>query len=385
MDAPTTPQRKWDFDRVFRLILSIVTLVALFLLVRYLSDVLIPFAVALLLAYLLNPIVNALDSRLNRRTLSVFITVIGCGIVAFALTLVLFYVGGKEIASLRDLMQQFVHAPSAEDVKGAGQAFQQFIEEQENPYIKSALEEFRASLGSENVEDLEISNLIKRAIQYVAPGLVGVLTGTLSFVLGLSGLIVVLLYLIFLLIDYPIMAKSWRGFLPPKYREDIIGFLDEFGLAMSRYFRGQFLIAATCGIIFAIGFKLIGLRMAILLGLGIGMLNMVPYLQTVGLIPALLLAVARDLEFGRPLWMSSAWVLAVFGVCQLIQDALLTPKIMGKTVGLRPVTLLLGIFIWGKLLGFLGLVLAIPLTCLGLAYYKRFVLGDRTAQAIQPE
>lgn len=385
MDAPTTPQRKWDFDRVFRLILTVATIVALFLLVRYLSDVLIPFAVALLLAYLLNPIVNALDSRFNRRTLSVFITVIGCGIVAFALTLVLFYVGGKEIASLRDLMQQFVHTPSAEDVKGAGQAFEQFIEEQENPYIKSALEEVRASLGSENVEDLEISNLIKRAIQYVAPGLVGVLTGTLSFILGLSGLIVVLLYLVFLLIDYPIMAKSWRGFLPPKYRDDIIGFLDEFGLAMSRYFRGQFLIAATCGIIFAIGFKLIGLRMAILLGLGIGMLNMVPYLQTVGLIPALLLAVARDLEFGRPLWTSSAWVLGVFGICQLIQDALLTPKIMGKTVGLRPVTLLLGIFIWGKLLGFLGLVLAIPLTCLGLAYYKRFVLGDRTAQAIQPE
>lgn len=385
MDAPTTPQRKWDFDRVFRLILTVATIIALFLLMRYLSDVLIPFAVALLLAYLLNPIVNALDSRLNRRTLSVFITVIGCGIVGFALTLVLFYVGGKEIASLRDLMQQFVHTPSAEDVKGAGQAFQQFIDEQENPYIKSALEEFQGSLGSENVDDLEISTLVKNAVNYIAPGLVGVLTGTLSFLLGLSGLIVVLLYLVFLLIDYPIMANSWRGFLPPKYREDIIGFLDEFGLAMSRYFRGQFLIAATVGIIFAIGFKLLGLRMAILLGLGIGMLNMVPYLQTVGLIPALLLALARDLESGRPLWVSSAWVVGIFGVCQLIQDALLTPKIMGKTVGLRPVTLLLGIFIWGKLLGFLGLVLAIPLTCLGLAYYKRFVLGDRNAQAIQPE
>jgi predicted PurR-regulated permease PerM len=75
-------------------------------------------------------------------------------------------------------------------------------------------------------------------------------------------------------------------------------------------------------------------------------------------------------------------VLVVFAVVQLVQDGVLVPKIMGKTVGLRPVVILLGIFIWGKLLGFLGLILAIPLTCLGLAYYRRFVLGDRDAKAI---
>ncbi|NOX59724.1 MAG: AI-2E family transporter, partial [Planctomycetes bacterium] len=197
---PTTPQTRWDFDRVFRLLLTVAVLIGLFALVRHLSDVLIPFAVALLLAYLLNPIVNALDSRLNRRTLSVFITVIGCGVVAFALTLVLFYVGGKEIASLRDLVQQFVRSPSMQDVEGAGQAFRQFVDEQENPFIKSMLEEFQASLGEENVEELEISVLVKKAVSYVAPGLVGVLTGTLSFLLGLSGLVVVMLYLVFLLI-----------------------------------------------------------------------------------------------------------------------------------------------------------------------------------------
>jgi predicted PurR-regulated permease PerM len=75
-------------------------------------------------------------------------------------------------------------------------------------------------------------------------------------------------------------------------------------------------------------------------------------------------------------------VLAVFAVVQLIQDGLLVPKIMGKQTGLRPVAMLLGLFIWGKLLGFLGLVLAIPLTCLGIAFYRRWVLGQSHAPAI---
>ncbi len=385
MNAPDKKERAWDFDRVFRLLLTIATIVAFFALVRYLSDVLIPFAIALLLAYLLNPIVNALESRLNRRTPAVFITVIGCGIVTFALTSVLVYVGGKEIGSMRKLLQEFVHTPSMQEVEGVGRAFNEFVEEQKNPVVKSLLKELQAKLATEDVEGLEVTTIIQKIVNYVAPGLVNVVTGTLSFLLGLTGVVVVLLYLVFLLIDYPRIAGSWKSFLPPKYREDIVGFADEFGEAMSRYFRGQFIIAFTCGIIFAIGFKIIGLRMAILLGLGVGMFNMVPYLQTVGLIPALLLGFVRDLEANRPLWISAVAILGVFAVCQLIQDAILTPKIMGKTVGLRPVTLLLGIFIWGKLLGFLGLVLAIPFTCLGLAYYKRFVLGDKNAQAIQPE
>jgi predicted PurR-regulated permease PerM len=65
---------------------------------------------------------------------------------------------------------------------------------------------------------------------------------------------------------------------------------------------------------------------------------------------------------------------AVFAVVQVIQDALIVPRIMGNATGLRPVAILLGVFIWGKLLGFMGLLLAIPLTCLGIAYYRRFVL-----------
>jgi predicted PurR-regulated permease PerM len=151
---------------------------------------------------------------------------------------------------------------------------------------------------------------------------------------------------------------------------------------MRRYFRGQALIALSVGVLFVIGFSIIGLRMAVVLGLFIGMLNMIPYLQTVGLVPALLLAIVRAIERDGSLLVSAVLVLAVFAIVQTIQDTLLTPKIMGKTTGLKPVAILLGVFIWGKLLGFLGVLLAIPLTCLVSAYYRRFVLGG---ERLEPE
>jgi predicted PurR-regulated permease PerM len=459
--ADARRERKWDFDRVFRLLLAAVTVVALFLLVRFLADVLIPFAVALLLAYLLNPIVTALESRFERRGLAVFVTVFGCGVVLFSLGLMLFYVGSREVASLRDLAAQFVRAPTNADVRNVRAAFEAYVEREDNPVLKPLLVELRERVSAdaagawkerEELEayireleadparasdaeilrtvqerlypgdpadleirerldeilaeeedpqqlnllietrrrlqfddpaDISVGSLIERGVRYVAPTLVNVFSGTLSFLLGFTGMVVILLYLVFLLIDYPLFVQTWKGFLPPKQRSDIVGFLDEFLLAMSRYFRGQFVIAMIVGLLLAVGFSLIGLRLAVLLGLGIGLLNMVPYLQLVGMVPALALGFVRGLESAQPPWLPPLLVLLVFAVVQLVQDGVLVPKIMGKSVGLRPWVILLGIFIWGKLLGFLGLLLAIPLTCLGLAYYRRFVLGDRTAKAIE--
>ncbi len=377
MDAQA-PERKWDFDRVFRLLITAAGVIVLLLLVRYLADVLIPFAVALLLAFLLNPIVNTLESRLKRRTPAVLITVFGAGVVVFALLVVLVYVGTQEVSSLRELVQEFVHAPTAEEVKGAGEAIDEFIENQKNPTVRNVMRQVREQLATElkdYVDTLQPAAIAQRVVGFVA--------GTISFILGLSVLVVILLYLIFLLIDYRLLSDTWRAYLPPQHRTDIIGFLDEFRLAMSRYFRGQFVIASIVGILFAIGFTIIGLRMSILLGLFIGLLNMVPYLQIVGMIPALLLGVVRGLETNSTVLVSVILVLLVFAIVQTIQDTLLTPRIMGRTVGLRPVVLLLSVFIWGKLLGFLGLVLAIPFTCLGIAYYRRFVLGDTAAPVLE--
>jgi predicted PurR-regulated permease PerM len=114
----------------------------------------------------------------------------------------------------------------------------------------------------------------------------------------------------------------------------------------------------------------------VLLGIFMGLLNMVPYLQLVGVIPAVLLSILHTLETpGAVIWQDLLGLLIVLAVVQLIQDGFLVPRIMGEVTGLRPAIILLSVFVWGKLLGFLGLVLAIPLTSLIVAYYYRYVLG----------
>jgi predicted PurR-regulated permease PerM len=180
-------------------------------------------------------------------------------------------------------------------------------------------------------------------------------------------------YLIFILVDFRKFQESWREFLPPQWRMGIVDFLSEFNDAMSVYFRGQFLVASTVGVVFAVGFSIVGIKMAILMGLMIGLLNMVPYLQLVGVVPALFLAVVTAVEQGSGVQGYLIGVALVFLVAQILQDVVITPRIMGKATGLRPVVILFCVFFWGKLLGFLGVLLAIPLTCLGLAHYRRLL------------
>ena len=98
---------------------------------------------------------------------------------------------------------------------------------------------------------------------------------------------------------------------------------------------------------------------------------MVPYLQIVGTIPCLILAGLKALEQSESFFGALGLVLLVFGMIQVIQETVLVPRIQGKAMGLSPAIILLSLSVWGKLLGFLGLILALPLTCLGLTYYRR--------------
>jgi len=170
-----------------------------------------------------------------------------------------------------------------------------------------------------------------------------------------------------------LIRQGWKDLLPPAYREGVLAFAGDFNSAMNRYFRAQTLVASIVGVLFAVGFWLIGLPMGILLGLFIGALNIVPYLQIIGLIPAFLLALVHAMETGASLWVALGLTGLVFVVVQTIQDVVLVPKIMGRVTGLSPAIILLSLSIWGKLLGIFGLLIALPMTCLLLAYYKRFL------------
>jgi predicted PurR-regulated permease PerM len=152
--------------------------------------------------------------------------------------------------------------------------------------------------------------------------------------------------------------------------------LKEVEDSMNRYFRGQGLIALLVGIGFAVGFSIVGLPMAVGVGLFIGLLNMVPYLQMLGIVPVTVLALLKASDTGESFWVIIGLCAVVFVIVQTLQDMVLTPKIMGSAMGMNPAVILLSLSVWGCLLGFIGLVIALPLTVLCFTYYKRIVLKE---------
>ncbi len=222
-------------------------------------------------------------------------------------------------------------------------------------------------------EGNEIKDLTNFATKKILPTIGSIFSETINVVLGILSLAIVILYLIFLLIGYNDVVAEWKMLIPPKYKNMVLGFLHDFEVAMNKYFRAQMLIATIVGVLFSIGFTIIGLPMGIVLGIFIGMLNMIPYMQNLALIPAIFLALMKSLETGSNLWVILGLVLMVFLVIQIIQDAVLVPKIMGDAIGLNPAVILLSLSIWGKTLGTLGLLIALPITYLIISYYRRFI------------
>ena len=158
------------------------------------------------------------------------------------------------------------------------------------------------------------------------------------------------------------------------------GIFKDVESGMAGYFRGQSLGALCVGILFAIGFVIIDFPLAIPLGLFIGFLNLVPYLQTLGFVPALMLSLLKAHDTGESFWVIFLSAVAVFAIVQTIQDTIIVPKVMGHVTGLNAAVILLSLSVWGSLLGFIGLIIALPLTTILISYYKRYVLekGDDT-------
>ena len=356
-------QRPYTFDRVVRILLGLSILFGLIWLTGYLSDVLIPFAIALLMAYLTNPLVVLVQKKIPHRAAAVSISLFAIIVLAILVSWFLIpRIAGEVIQMGRIVTDLVNNSDLAEKASrqlppDLWQVIKRFFA---RPEIKSFF------------EDINIWKIGQAVAKKILPGVWGLITGTASFLAGLVGLFVIGLYFIFLLLDYE-TVQGWKSLLPPAHRDSIAGLVDDFESAMSNYFRGQAAVASICGVLFALGFALVGLPLGILLGLFVGLLNMVPYLQIIGLIPAALLALVHAVQAGVNIWLVLGLTGLVFVVVQIIQDVILVPKIMGKVTGLNPAMMMLSLSIWGKLLGLLGMIIALPVTCLLLVYYRRLI------------
>lgn len=369
------------FDRFIRFAVTALILCGLVYLAGYLSDVLIPFAVAMILAYMVNPVVTFIQGYVRSRILAVLSTMVLT--VGFIILFVLIALprAEAELARMGNLISKI--AGNADLQEQAAEILPKELwlpiqEFAENPDVQGLFEEDKSRA------------MVLKGVQMVLPGVWGILSGTATLIMGIVGLSIIMLYFVFLLIDYERFRRERSGIVPPAYRERVSAFVADFESAMSQYFRGQALVAFLTGVIFGIGFYIIGLPLPIVLGLFIGLLNMVPYMQTLGILPAALLAVVHALDTGTGIGIVLLQTGAVFLIAQLIQDLILTPLIMGKVVGLSPAMILLSLSVWGKLLGLLGLVVGLPITFLLLAYYRKFLRaaegngGDTGSTEVEP-
>ncbi|MEE8408074.1 MAG: AI-2E family transporter [Myxococcota bacterium] len=368
-------QRPYTLDRVVRLIVVLAILAAVIWVVSYAADVLIPLAAGLILAYLLDPVVRVVQRLIKNRVASVLITVSGCVLILLLIGALVVPLVSHEIRSSAALARELVEDGSPFRARLTAAVPPELSNE-----LTNVLRDKRVQAFVENNPDLRAAAIAMA--KRVLPGLWGLVSGSLAMLGLLLQLFLVLVYLIFILIDFRTFQESWQDYLPPKYRDGVVGFLGDFNDALSRYFRGQFVVALSVGILFALGFSIVGLKLAILLGLVIGLLNMVPYLQLAAVVPAFVLALLSALEGERGILWYTFGVTLVFAVVQVIQDVVITPRVMGKVTGLRPVIILFSIFFWGKLLGFLGILLAIPMTCVGLAYYRRMIVSRPASEPV---
>ncbi len=356
--------RSFTLDRVVQLSLFAGLAWGLVLLLDYLSDVLLPFVTGLVVAYFLDPVTNRVQHVIKQRVLAALFTLVSITLAVSLVVWLMVPLVGNELADMGRTVSKM--ATNTDLAQAAKEYLPENVWEEVNEILKR--DDVKRYLTSDGA-----LQMAKDTAKKLLPGVWGVLSGAANMLTFITGLLVIMLYVVFLLIDYHNMATRWRDYLPPSIRDDVSGFVEEFILATNRYFRSQALLASCVAVLFAIGFSIIGLPLAILMGILIGLLNMVPYLQIVGTIPCLLLAGLKALEQGDNLLWALSLVLLVFGVVQLIQETVLVSRFQGKAMGLSPSIILLSISVWGKLLGFLGLILALPLTCLGLTYYRRYL------------
>lgn len=366
-------EKPYSFDRVVRMALSAGLVWGLVAALGYLSDVLVPFAVALLLAYVMNPMVLRVQGLVKSRSAAIGLTLLLFVLVVVGIFLIVVPLMGREMAHMGRLISDLVSNSTLAEAAA----------KRLPPDVWQALRDYFNMPEVQNFfrTDSFIS-MAQTVLRRLLPGIMGLISGTYSVIMALVVPGVVFMYLIFLLLDFQKVRVVWKELIPAPYRSGVVSFVQEFDLAMSRYFRGQILISGALCIVFATGFFLIGLPLGILLGIMLGVVSMVPYLQVLGAIPAVMVAAIHALETGQSFW----WVLGLTGVvfvaAQVVQDVILVPRIMGKAMGLSPAVMLLSLSIWGKLLGMLGLLIALPMTCLVLAYYRRFVLAQEEASLL---
>lgn len=361
-EYPTFWQRKVIWAAVTALALVAIGWVALKLIliaanvVGFLQPLLIPFAVAAVLAYLLDPVVELLCSWKVPRTTAV-LTVFGLFITSA--TLILFWI-------IPILTQQSIEF--AKDVPGyidkTRTMIISFVARYEeyyahSPYVQEAIAWMQT----------QVPTVVEKIWNFIR-GSVGGFLGGVGFLIGL---IITPLYLFYFLKESAKIRQRWSDYLPlhaSHFKDEVVTTITEINGYLIAFFRGQLLVSIIDGIFIGLGLLIVGLKFGVLIGLFVAVLGLIPYLGIfLCWIPAVIIAAVQYGDWQHPLIVTAIFI----GVNQ-IEGVLIAPKIVGSAVGLHPLTVIASVIGWSLLLGgLLGAILAVPLTATLKVLLRRYI------------
>ena len=338
-------------ERPVLLMLLASTLVLLFWMLESLGGVITPFVLALVLAYILDPAVDALQRRRVPRALAILILALPVlGLIALG-------IGLGIPALIRQVGEIVEAAPQAlERLRESAVASRGRILGIDLPLIDE--QRLLAPLLAMDAE--RINEFVRDRQQMLAENAwdavqgVGRRIGIVFSILGYVVLVPVLTY--YLLHDFDSIRARMADVIPPPRRESWLAFLGDYDRLVSRYLRGQLLAATTVGVLTTLGLWALGFPYPALVGVVAGVFNLVPYLGlVVSLVPAIIIALLSGeilASFGK--------IAIVFGIVQALDGTVIGPKIIGGSVGLHPVWVILALAAGGLFFGFVGLLIAVP-------------------------
>ena len=348
------------FDKFIRWAGIVTLVIAVLYITNYLSDVLLPFFIAWFFAYLLYPVVKFIEKKLHVkvRALSILLAMGAAIAIVGGVIWLIIPPMIDQFDKLGEVLTRWVHQTT--HTNNLTMLIKEWLQDNQ-----STIERF---LKSKDFSD---------ALKTTMPKVFSVVSQTATVLMSIVASMITLLYMFFILLDYETLTANWVRIFPKKNRPFWTALMKDVERELNNYIRGQGMVSLCMGIMFCIGFTIIGFPMAIGLGILIGIMNLVPYLHTFALIPTAFLAMLKAADTGQNFWVVFGLAVLVFCVVQVITDMVVTPKIMGKAMGLNPAILLLSLSIWGALLGFLGLIVALPLTTLLIAYWQRYVTREK--------
>ena len=333
----------------------VLTLLAGVVALYILREILLPFVAGMAVAYLLDPLANRLE-RLGVNRLFASVVIIGAFVLAFVILILLF------VPVIIGQLGAFV-----EKLTG-------YVERLQTLAMDPNREWLRKIVG-EGVTDTQIGDIVKQGAGWAGTFLKSLWSGGQALISVFSLVVVTPVVAFYVLCDWDRMVRTVDNWIPLQHRETVRGLAREMDDAIAGFVRGQTAVCLILGSFYAVALTLSGLSFGLLIGLVSGIITFIPY---VGSMTGLVLAAGVAIAQFWPAYTPILVVLGIFFVGQFLEGYVLAPKLVGESIGLHPVWLMFALFAFGYLLGFVGLLIAIPLAAV-IGVLVRFALRQYLA------